>query len=184
MSHEIHYPEITTHVEWSIKMIIALALENATYFEDEACPYGADFKNAFLSLIKRKVVIDQPGETTSAQTFSDDEIDANIAGDLYKVFTDLKDYGKKIPESDQTERMAYFRTATSLLERLVTARERALGIKQVRAFQDTVLSIMEESMSPDQRTEVMERLSAALTTPRGEDESLTITTTQEPSNEN
>jgi hypothetical protein len=91
---------------------------------------------------------------------------------------ELKNYGKTNAKSDQTERMAYFRTATSLLERLVTARERALGIKQIRDFQDTVLNIMEEVCTPDQRTDVMDRLRRALVT-RESDDATPTTTTEE-----
>ncbi|KGX18978.1 hypothetical protein [Burkholderia pseudomallei] len=183
MSNDFHYPVITDHVEWSIKMIITLATENAAYLDDEACPYGVDFKKVISNLIHRQVQPEQKKVDIADFEITEDQIDSSLDIDLYRVFADLKNYGKTIPQSDQTERMAYFRTATSLLERLVTARERALGIKQIRDFQDTVLSIMEECMSPDQRTEVMERLRSAINTRRSDDDAAS-TTTQESSNEN
>jgi hypothetical protein len=158
-----HFPDFTDHSEWTVKLIFKLALEDETYLTDKTCPYSTGFKTIIASAVKglsTNAEVKQPEVPVGPIT--EDMIDSNLDVDLYQVFSDLKTYGKTISQSDQTERMAYFRTATSLLERLVTARERALGIKQIRDFQDTVLTIMEETMNPDQRTRVMDRLRSTL----------------------
>lgn len=177
-----HYPYIDDLVGWALHTAVTLTIEDHAYLTDPECPYDPKTKQ-----FVKEVVAFRTGRSASSQAqpevkkplppVSEDEIDSTLASDLHAVFRDLKDYGKGISATDQTERMAYFRTATSLLERLVNARERALGVKQIKDFQDTVLNIMEEICSPDQRTEVMDRLRQAIK--RNDVEDLTDTTTEE-----
>jgi hypothetical protein len=54
--------------------------------------------------------------------------------------------------------MTYFRTATSLLEKIVGINERAVGLKHIHDFQQGVLAIFDDELKADQRTRVMERL--------------------------
>lgn len=180
---ERHYPEITDHAAWALKTILTLASEDVMYLRDPDCPYDAQIKNIFdraiahQRLVERAEGEDKQEEKPPAPPVSEEEIDATLASDLHSVFVELKDYGKRIAVGDQTEKMAYFRTATSLLERLVNARERALGVKQIKDFQDTVLNIMEEVLTPDQRTDVMDRLRQSIK--RTDVDDLTNTPTEE-----
>jgi hypothetical protein len=56
------------------------------------------------------------------------------------------------------ERNSLLRTMTTLLEKLVSIDERAKGLRYVSDFQNTMLEIIEDVMTPDQRTTIMERL--------------------------
>tara|TARA_Y100001933_G_C18819127_1_gene488441 strand:- start:117 stop:647 length:531 start_codon:yes stop_codon:yes gene_type:complete len=58
------------------------------------------------------------------------------------------------------ERNSLLRTMTSLLEKLVSIDERAKGLRYISDFQNTMLEIIEDVMSPDQRTQIMDRLRA------------------------
>lgn len=181
---DFHYPEITEHAAWAFKMIHTLAGEDVMYLRSPDCPYDKDIKNIFDRAIafahgsteEKKESTDDKKPSTPV---TEDQIDSTLAEDLYTVFNELKNYGKTIATSDQTERMAYFRTATSLLERLVNARERALGVKQIKDFQDTVLTIMEDTLTMDQRTEVMERLRSAIVRSAATEDDASPTTTDE-----
>lgn len=183
---DYHYPHIDDLVGWALQTVLTLASEDSAYLRDPLCPYDERVKRIINDAVSFRqgwqVMKDQEGEnkegSESSTPVSEDEIDNTLAEDLHSVFQELKNYGKTIGKSDQTERMAYFRTATSLLERLVTARERALGVKQIKDFQDTVLTIMEDSLTPDQRTEVMDRLRSALARQAATDDGA-LTTTEE-----
>lgn len=181
---DFHYPHIDELVGWALHTVITLASEDSEYLKDPQCPYDDKIKRVINDVISfREGSITPPKESTEEKKpstpISEDEIDSTLAVDLYTVFSELKSYGKTIGASDQSERMAYFRTATSLLERLVNARERALGVKQIKDFQDTVLAIMEDTLSIDQRTEVMERLRSAITRSAATEDDASITTTDE-----
>jgi hypothetical protein len=179
---DFHYPHIDELVGWALQTVITLACEDSEYLRDPSCPYDDKVKHIINEVVSfRQGWKTLPKESTAppppSTPVTEDEIDTTLAEDLYTVFTELKNYGKTIGTSDQTERMAYFRTATSLLERLVNARERALGVKQIKDFQDMVLTIMEDTLTMDQRTEVMERLRSAIvrSAATGDDASLTTT---------
>jgi hypothetical protein len=177
---DYHYPELTEHAQWAFKTVVTLARENSDYLKSPDCPYDDALKKLIQDSIWMR--LDTSEDTEGGEKsipISEDEIDSTLAEDLYAVFQELKNYGKTIGKSDQAEKMAYFRTATSLLERLVTARERAMGVKQVKDFQDTVLTVMEDTLSPAQRTEVMDRLRGALARQLALDDSAPITTTEE-----
>lgn len=177
---DYHYPDLTEHAQWAVRTVLTLAKEDSNYLKSPDCPYDPALVKLIESTIWVKLDVSGSSDTPPPSTpITEDEIDSTLAEDLYSVFTELKNYGKSIGQSDQTERMAYFRTATSLLERLVSARERALGVKQIKTFQDTVLTIMEDSMTPNQRTEVMDRLRSALARSDDSDDGAQPTTTGE-----
>lgn len=79
-----------------------------------------------------------------------------------KLYNDLTTYSQNLDMRDNAERMSYFRTATSLLDKIVGIQERAANLKQINLFHETVLNIMEDILDAGQRTEVMNRLKAAI----------------------
>jgi hypothetical protein len=175
-----HFPEIGEHAEWAFRLVFKLALEDGAYLTDPGCPYSPEFTGIISLAARGKTEQDHPRSPPPPMILITEElIDSNLDVDLYSVFSELKNYGKTIGDSDQTERMAYFRVATSLLERLVSARERALGVKQIRSFQDTVLAIMEEVLSPAQRTDVMDRLRSALARQSTDDDATPTTPSED-----
>jgi|SRR5688500_340332 len=58
---------------------------------------------------------------------------------------------------DVNEQNSYFRTATALLEKLVSLQERAKGLKEIGEFQRTVMEVMDSVLTANQRALVMER---------------------------
>lgn len=78
------------------------------------------------------------------------------------LFRSLTEAGKTLDSRDNAEKMAYFRTATTLLERIVGLQERATNLKQLAQFQQTVLSIMDDVLDGDQRMAVRSRLEEAM----------------------
>lgn len=84
------------------------------------------------------------------------------------IFRNLKDV-KFDAVGETSEKMAYFRTATSLLDKLVSLQERALGLKEIGEFQKAVLEAMESALNPDQRTKVMLQLKEILDTDKKDD---------------
>ena len=78
------------------------------------------------------------------------------------LFKGLTEAGKNMHSKADNEKMAYFRTATSLLEKIVGIQERAANLRQIHAFHQTVMEIMESVLEPGQRTEVSARLRAAI----------------------
>ena len=57
-----------------------------------------------------------------------------------------------------SDKTAYFRLSTSLLEKLVSMQERVYNMSQVKYFKEKVLQILEEEITTDDRANIIERL--------------------------
>jgi hypothetical protein len=122
---------------------------------DPDCPYAAE---TVATLKKMTKGVDGPVETPR------DKWD-RLERETQALFDELKDSKDNLSIEDHAERMSYFRTATSLMDKLVGLQERAVGLKAIGLFHQTVLDIMEDILDAGQRTEVMERLQKVI---RGE----------------
>jgi len=171
-----HYPDLGEKAEWALGIIATLGTENADYFLHQDCPY----EGRTLVLLQAMCQTPKDAPAAPATVVTDDEvasIDTTIEQDLLAVLKDLKHYGATLTNADQTEKMSYFRTVTSLLEKLTMLRERAVGVKQVKEFEGAVLGVMEEVLTPEQRTQVMDGLRSILS--KGRNEPVDLSTVEE-----
>lgn len=106
---------------------------------------------------KVRTFLKERAEVTVIEDLDDLE-ELDLVYESTRLFRELKDAKDRFGESDHTEAMAYFRTSTSLMEKLVTMRERANNIKQISTFYGLVLGAMEEMLEPGQITELRNRL--------------------------
>ena len=83
----------------------------------------------------------------------DEELD--VESELIVLFRSLKQAKPNATDGDQ---MAYYRTATALMERLLNLQDKAKNIKTMGEHHDLVLRFMEEICSPTQVEEFMTRL--------------------------
>lgn len=115
---------------------------------DPDCPYSADTVAALRSLDQAVAEVSEaPADKW-----------AKLERETSRLYDELKDSKDNLSIEDHAERMSYFRTATSLLDKLVGLQERAVGLKAIGTFHQTVLDIMEDVLDPGQRTDVMQRL--------------------------
>lgn len=129
-------------------LVMQLLEQDPGLLSDPDCPYSADTKS-FL------VVLQGPRPETAEMPR--DKWD-RLEREAQRLYDELKESKDNLTIEDHAERMSYFRTATSLLEKLVGLQERAVGLKAIGAFHQTVMDIMEDVLDPGQRTEVMQRL--------------------------
>lgn len=82
--------------------------------------------------------------------------DLDLEAEADRLYQELREYGETV--KDPAERNTYFRLSTTLMEKLLNIKERATNVAMVKQFTETVLQIMEDELSPDQRTSIMRRL--------------------------
>lgn len=142
------YPDLNEQLSVVFDLIRA---ENG-YLEDPDCPYSAETK-AFLTKF-----------VESDEISSEEPQDKwrKLERETQSLYDELKNSKDNLSIEDHAERMSYFRTATSLLDKLVGLQERAVGLKAIGTFHQTVLDIMEDILDPGQRTEVMQRLETVI----------------------
>ncbi len=159
-----YYPPLETTTVKNLEIVRQLAAEHSAYWLQS--PYSGDIETLCKKWFSN-VPQSASGVVHGDQEISDDEILEGGARFemLYResanLFRNLKNAGNGMTEI--SEKNAYYRTATSLLEKLISLQERALGLKQIHDFHQSVLDIMENTLSGEQRNEVMDRLKKVIT---------------------
>lgn len=145
------YPDFPENIEFSLVVVIKALEENPNYLNEPDCPYNGKLREQLQHLAPKAAAAAQVEDFTPR---TDDQLEREVT----QLLDDIKDFGLKLNVDDITEKMSYFRTHTNLLEKLVSMKERMGNVKSVATFQAIVLNAIEESLSPDQRTQVMEAL--------------------------
>lgn len=124
--------------------IVAEHLEaDPGYLDRPECPYPQHVKE----------LLKPAGATSQAATG-----ELQIESEVEVLFKQLTEFGDGLEIENVAERMSWFRTRASLLDKIMTLKERASGIKQVSEFMSRVIQIMDDECTPDQRTRIMEQL--------------------------
>ncbi len=160
-SKDYLYPDVSPQQLKMIEVMRRLHKEHGDYFFAPECPYPQEVERYFRSWFDKPI----DGSTSNEAGGKNDRLTGSDRYDelyleLVDVYTSLKN--AKPSAGDSSESMSYFRTATSLLEKLLGYQERALGIKAISEFHATVTEIMESVLTEDQRNTVMERMKNAI----------------------
>lgn len=157
------YPVVSSEESQRFTTLLKLAAADPTYLISEHCPYSAELRAAILTLRPDAAAKAPRAPRTTAVTEGMDKWQ-KLEIEVRELFEELKDAAADIGQSDIAEKMTYFRTATSLIDKLVGLQERAAGLRQLSEFQNMILQFLDELCTPDQRTELMERLKSVTLT--------------------
>lgn len=141
-------PEYPLLDEAAIKIVAQKVKDNPNFLSDATCPYSDSTKLVFHNKEKERLV---------------NEVD-EVSATLNELKEQLKKQGKKQDAGtlDASESNSYFRARMAITEKILELQERILKIGEVQSFYGTVMSIMEEVLEPDQRTEFMEKLNVII----------------------
>lgn len=156
---EAFFPIPPEAAKWPLQMILKNMKADRGWLERarDSGEYDVDWLEIIEVLGgERRLVVDAEGEESGGRG---DEID--IPAEVSKLFKELQDEKANMNVKDNSEKMSYFRTATALLEKLISLRERAQNVHQVGQFYTTVLAVMEETLNVDQIRGVRDRLHVA-----------------------
>lgn len=155
------YPTINPAALASLHTIAAGLAADPAYLDRPECPYPTtlvDFLRVFGA--KSGVLASETAVSATKSVFSGENGDkwAILEAEAADLYQQLKNFSTEIKVGDVAERMSYFRTATSLLEKIVGINERATGLRSINEFHSTILSIFDGELDGDQRTRIMQRL--------------------------
>lgn len=151
---DIFYPPLPDRAVWAVDIILQNAQEDPEYLEFS--PYTQEEIETLQRIFTGVVEVAESEELTGEDKWARLEKESN---QLFKALTAA---GKDLQTADQAQKMAYFRTATSLLDKIVGIQERTANLKQIHKFHNTVLAVMEDTLDPGQRTAVLDRLKESL----------------------
>jgi hypothetical protein len=153
---DYYYPDIDIQ---ALLLMIELQKQDPDYIRGS--DYGPEIEGLFLGLTEGSGVgagaglAGLPMSTEGMSKWDRLEYESN------ELFEALTQAGKGLAARDNAEKMAYFRVAASLLEKIVAIQERALNLKKLATFQQIVLSVMDDVLTGDQRLQVRARLEEA-----------------------
>jgi hypothetical protein len=115
-------------------------------FDRPDCPYPPHIRTVVQRLC---------GVTAEAPTAYDDE---SLESEIVSLYNELKRVGLNVTGVDAKEKIALLKTSGDLLTKMVQLRERQINVREMGAFQRLVIQFMEESMTPAQRNEFIEKM--------------------------
>lgn len=152
---EPFYPPLPDRAVWTVDIILQNIQQDPEYLDYS--PYTSEEITAL-----RKWSSETTVELEEVEEVVGDDKWARLERESNSLFTALTAAGKDLQSADQAQKMAYFRTATSLLDKIVGIQERTANLKQIHKFHNTVLSVMEDVLEPGQRTAVLDRLKESI----------------------
>jgi hypothetical protein len=144
------YPKID---EKNLKLVLQLQSEDPEYLKSDECPYSEELKRLFQ--------MNNPSADFSDVEINLDELtsEENILSEIQVLYGQLKHFGQSMRESDTaSEKNTYFKLSATLLEKLISMRERVVNIQKMQLFSDTVLQILEDEVPVDARTNIIQKL--------------------------
>lgn len=132
----------------NLLVVVKLFQEQPDYFKEG--PYSLEIEE----LVKRLA-----GAPRATQKGTEAELDVDNINVLAEIKATYKSLNEHKPDiSDAAATMGYYRTRTSLLDKLLEQMERGKNQKQISEFYSTVIEILEEIATPTQRTIFQDRL--------------------------
>jgi len=144
------YPKIREDEILKLNVVVKSLEKDPTYLDHPDCPYPDTVKDFFRKQAAPVEVEDLFG--------GDEEKEILIDRQVEQLINDLEAFSKQLTNADHSEKLQYFKTKTTLLEKLVTMRERVFNLKELNEFRGTILAFMDEVCTKDQVTELMKRL--------------------------
>jgi hypothetical protein len=141
------YPPLDPLTVRNMVVVKQLVDEHPSYFLES--PYPQALEADLLKLFKyTRHTVTMPRDVQT-------EEDLDVESELVVLFRSLKQAKPNASDGDQ---MAYYRTATALMERLLNLQDKAKNMKTMGEHHDMVLRFMSEICSPTQIEEFMTRL--------------------------
>ncbi|KQS84270.1 hypothetical protein [Rhizobium sp. Leaf383] len=148
-----YFPNITEDQILLMNRVTRSIAENPEYLNDPKCPYTQTVKDYFTQQVAQTSAV--------PDLFEGDDVVA-IERQIQKLINDLEVYGQSLGAGDASEKLQYFKTKNSLIEKLLSNMERVTNLKLINEFRSVVIQFMDEILTPDQITIFMQRIDGVL----------------------
>jgi erythromycin esterase-like protein len=167
------YPTLRLGVLQGIVELKAACDAKPGYLRSAECPYDNDtisilerlFKPVEVEVIK-EVIVDKPeakkrGRPSGKKALTDAET-SEVEREASEMLKELRQMAKteagEMKQMDTSTKLSIIKTRTTLLEKLVTIRERFTSARQVQSFMHTVMELLEDLVPEERRGEMLDRL--------------------------
>lgn len=145
------YPSITEASLTPFRAVEIQLHSNPGFLDDPACPYPPSTK----AMLRRLT-----GAEPAAATGTDltDPAEAKLDEEIANLFRTVKRDSDTYTGSDMKDKMSFLKTATDLLSRLIDLQSKRFNIRNMARAQRAFVEVLEEFMTPAQRTEIISKL--------------------------
>lgn len=152
-----YYPPLTAEQIVPLRAIKGLLVNRPDMLDVPDCPYSPDV-TAFLKELLQTKVSDLPQQ---AEIISLEDPDA-IGDQLEQIYSNLMTFQNDIKTTDAKDKVQWAKAVVSILERIISQRERVFNLKNYSHFQRQVIDFLDAILEPSQRTDFVERLGTYL----------------------
>jgi hypothetical protein len=148
MSTPTFYPPIEAKNLSPFRSIRALLDKDPAYLDNPACPYDQETKG-FL-----KLMLGAPGGAPAVALETAEDLEKQ----LNEIYSGLVQFGNQQGLKDQSDRIAWAKAVTGILDKVITLKERTINMKNYSDFQKRVLTVLDGLLTPAQRTDFVDQL--------------------------
>lgn len=142
------YPNIKEDMIPVLSLVFQNLQKDPSYLNSPECPYSEKLKDVFRKF-----------ETTkSVDIFEGNDELLVMDQQIQKIINDLEGVASALGSADHQEKLNYFKTKTSLFEKLISMKERVYNLKELNEFRSIILAFLDEICTKDQITDLMKRL--------------------------
>lgn len=115
-----------------------------------SCKYPPELKKAIRAIARLQEAPPQPDIS--------DVGDVDITLESKLLYQSLKTTLQKVDSMETNEKVQIFRTATALMEKLLSLQEKAVAVEQFTQFKELVMNTLDRFLSPVQISEFIAEL--------------------------
>lgn len=145
-----YFPPLTAEHLVPLRALKQLLVNSPDLLNHPNCPYDDDVRE-FLKLMLA------PADLAKDEIISLDTPEAMDA-QLEHIYSNLMKFQSELNKSDSKDKLQWAKAAISIIDRVISLKERVLNLKNFSNFQKTMIGILDDVLEPHQRTEVVERL--------------------------
>ncbi|WP_304634085.1 hypothetical protein [Pseudoalteromonas sp.] len=173
MSHL--YPTFTPKAVESLLLLQKILLKDPEAITNPECPYDNKIKHCLNTLLvigatrsdpeNLKKLNQQMDSTTkpNAETESIDlDQDIDIETESKRLYNQIRHKTQNLKGLEMNEQLQLFKTATSLLEKLLAVNEKSSNLDKFDAFKIYMIQSMDRYLTPAQKTDFVDELERVL----------------------
>jgi len=150
------YPRLAPGVIDSLKVVVNRMKRDEEYLDDPLCPYDDGLKNWLRNIngtktdaAQNSLAVVDDWDASAPEAWDD------VATKARQLYAELE---KAQVEADTGETVQIIKAKAGLLERLISVGDKSMSHKKVAEFNRIMHAIMDDVLTPDQRTRVIEMM--------------------------
>jgi hypothetical protein len=162
--NDIYYPPVADGLKSSLETIRLHLIEDAAYLTHQECPYPAELRAYLTGLIGRTeggdISLPYPPAGAPMGTKTPEYTPTELEAEAERLFFELGAFGDKVKDGEAAAQASYFRVAAGLLEKILSAKEKAANLKEFGRLIAFLSQFAEDEMTADLRAKFMDGIKA------------------------